>query len=91
MLGNLITGTSPIVYVHGVRVRERERGRKRERERERGGGVKYQDTSEVLATSQLQVYAQDFQLVLSPAWHARLVFSFDVSCFNTDSSSDVHW
>ena len=32
ILGNLITGTSPIVYVHGVRVRERGR------EIERGGG-----------------------------------------------------
>ena len=34
ILGNLITGTSPIVYVHGVRVREREREKERE---ERGG------------------------------------------------------
>ena len=86
------------MYVHGVRVREREIGRKRGRERGgggreryRGGGVKYQDTGKVLATFQLQVYARGFQLVLSPAWRARLVFSFDVSCFNTDSSSDVRW
>ena len=102
ILGNLITGTSPIVYLHGVRVRERERERegegegKRERVGEKeverhGGGVKYQNTSEVLATAQLLVYARGFQLVSSPAWHARLVFSFDVSCFNTGSSSDVHW
>ena len=35
MLGNLITGTSPIVYVHGVRVRVRERETEREREGER--------------------------------------------------------
>ena len=89
------------MYVHGVRVRERERERDREKEREREregggreryrGGVKYQETGKVLATSQLQVYARGFQLVLSPAWRARLVFSFDVSCFNTDSSSDVRW
>ena len=76
-------------------MRERERKgegeRERRREREREGGVKYQDTSKVLATSQLQVYVRGFQLVLSPAWRARLVFSFDVSCFNTDSSSNVHW
>ena len=81
------------MYVHGVRVRERERerGRKRGRGREGGGRVKYQNTGKVLATSQLQVYARGFQLVLSPAWRARLVFSFDVNCFNTDSSSDVRW
>ena len=59
MLGNLITGTSPIVYVHGVRVRESEREREGERERERekeierGREERYQDTSKVLATSQL--------------------------------------
>ena len=37
MLGTVITGTSPIVYVHGVRVRESEREREREKEREGEG------------------------------------------------------
>ena len=81
------------------RERERERGgegegegkRQREWERRREGDTDKKNTSEVLAISQLQVHARGFQLVLSPAWRARLVFSFDVSCFNTGSSSDVHW
>ena len=84
ILGNLITaGTSPIVYLHGVRVRERERERGRERGRGRGketervgekeGGrdTDKKNTSQVLATAQLQVFARGFQLVLSPAWRAR--------------------
>ena len=92
------------MYLHGVRVRERAReggregearGRGKETERvgEKEGGrdTDKKNTSQVLATAQLQVYARCFQLVLSPAWRARLVFSFDVSCFNTGSSSDVHW
>ena len=45
---NLITGTSPIVYVHGGQgEREREGGR----ETKGRGVVKYQSTSEVLANS----------------------------------------
>ena len=64
--------------------REKERGRKGKREGGEGGGgegVKYQSTSEVLAT-----YNCKYTLGIS---------SFDVSCFTTqDSSSDVsrlHW
>ena len=84
ILGNLITaGTSPIVYLHGVRVRERGGGRERERgggrgrgrgketervgEKEGGRDTDKKNTSKVLATSQLQVYARVFQLVVSPA------------------------
>ena len=67
------------MYVHGVRVRgERERGGGREREggkeREREGegrGVKYQSTSEVLATLNCK-----YTLGIS---------SFDVSCFTTQT------
>ena len=67
----------------GEREKEREREERKERERGGGGGegVKYQSTSEVLAT-----YNCKYTLGIS---------SFDVSCFTTqDSSSDVsrlHW
>ena len=104
ILGNLIAAVNITYCVptwgQGERERERERGggeRERERDRESGreGGRERhrykKNTSKVLATSQLQVYARDFQLVLSPAWRARPVFSFNVSCFNIGSSSDVHW
>ena len=89
ILGNLITAgniTSIIVYLHGVRVRERGREREKERERERererdkesgreGGRERHRkNTSQVLATAQLQVYAQGFQLVLSPAWRATVAY-----------------
>ena len=63
------------MYVHGVRVRgerERERGRKEKRKREgEGREVKYQSTSEVLATLNCK-----YMLGIS---------SFDVSCFITQT------
>ena len=101
--GNLIT-TGNITYCvptwgQGEREREREGEREgegegkrqREWERRREGETQIKNTSQVLAIAQLQVYARGFQLVLSPAWRARLVFSFGVSCFNTGSFSDVYW
>ena len=67
----------------GVRGREREREGERKREgegekeggRERGGRVKYQSTSEVLATSIGPIIASTGGYTLS----------FDVSCFTTQT------
>ena len=81
----------------GGREREGERERERERDRESGreGGretQKKKNTSEVLliATSQLQVATRSrFSASLVPSLARET--SVDVSCFNTGSSSDVHW
>ena len=61
VLGNLITGTSPIVFLHGARVRER--GREGETQRWGGGGNKCQDPSETDPHSEVDVNNIHFDLL----------------------------